>query len=49
MDFGYPRFISEGFPGLNSTINAALHKDGEENITPYQVHAFCLIKSFFMQ
>ncbi|XP_026048023.1 matrix metalloproteinase-20 [Astatotilapia calliptera] len=28
MDFGYPRFISEGFPGLNSTINAALHKDG---------------------
>uniref|UniRef100_A0A3Q0SR73 Matrix metallopeptidase 20b (enamelysin) n=1 Tax=Amphilophus citrinellus TaxID=61819 RepID=A0A3Q0SR73_AMPCI len=28
MDFGYPKYISEGFPGLNSTINAAIHKDG---------------------
>uniref|UniRef100_A0A3Q0T0A0 Matrix metallopeptidase 20b (enamelysin) n=1 Tax=Amphilophus citrinellus TaxID=61819 RepID=A0A3Q0T0A0_AMPCI len=30
MDFGYPKYISEGFPGLNSTINAAIHKDGEK-------------------
>nr|XP_043887396.1 matrix metalloproteinase-20 [Solea senegalensis] len=27
MDFGYPKYISEDFPGVNSTINAALHKD----------------------
>ncbi|XP_053176483.1 matrix metalloproteinase-20-like [Scomber japonicus] len=28
MDFGYPKYISEGFPGINSTINAAFHKEG---------------------
>uniref|UniRef100_A0A3Q2Y5J8 Matrix metallopeptidase 20b (enamelysin) n=1 Tax=Hippocampus comes TaxID=109280 RepID=A0A3Q2Y5J8_HIPCM len=28
MDFGYPKYISEDFPALNSTINAAIHKDG---------------------
>ncbi|KAM9853172.1 stromelysin-1 [Aulostomus maculatus] len=28
MDFGYPKYISEDFPGINSTINAALHKEG---------------------
>ncbi|XP_016887343.2 matrix metalloproteinase-20 [Cynoglossus semilaevis] len=28
MDFGYPKYISEGFPGVNATINAAVHKDG---------------------
>ncbi|XP_061683682.1 transforming growth factor beta regulator 1 [Syngnathoides biaculeatus] len=27
MDFGYPKYISEDFPGLNSTINAAVHKE----------------------
>lgn len=29
MDFGYPKYISEDFPGVNTTINAAVHKDGE--------------------
>ncbi|XP_076000895.1 matrix metalloproteinase-20 [Genypterus blacodes] len=28
MDFGYPKYISEDFPGLNTTINAAIHKEG---------------------
>ncbi|XP_029028165.1 matrix metalloproteinase-20-like [Betta splendens] len=28
MDFGYPKYISEDFPGVNTTINAAFHKDG---------------------
>ncbi|CAL8360900.1 unnamed protein product [Merluccius merluccius] len=28
MDNGYPKFISEDFPGLNTTINAAIHKEG---------------------
>ncbi|XP_042270399.1 uncharacterized protein LOC121898933 [Thunnus maccoyii] len=28
MDFGYPKYISEDFPGLNTTINAAVHKEG---------------------
>ncbi|KAM9318642.1 stromelysin-1-like [Pholidichthys leucotaenia] len=28
MDLGYPQYISESFPGINSTINAAVHKDG---------------------
>ncbi|XP_075905857.1 matrix metalloproteinase-20 [Nelusetta ayraudi] len=28
MDFGYPKYISEDFPGINSTINAAVHKEG---------------------
>ncbi|XP_077467480.1 uncharacterized protein LOC144083466 [Stigmatopora argus] len=27
MDFGYPKYISEDFPGINSTINAAVHKE----------------------
>ncbi|XP_041850930.1 matrix metalloproteinase-20 [Melanotaenia boesemani] len=27
MDFGYPRYISEDFPGVNTTINAAFHKE----------------------
>nr|WKW83402.1 mmp20 [Pampus argenteus] len=27
MDSGYPKYISEGFPGLNTTINAAIHKE----------------------
>lgn len=29
MDFGYPKYISEDFPGVNTTINAAVHKEGE--------------------
>ncbi|XP_053278552.1 matrix metalloproteinase-20 [Pleuronectes platessa] len=28
MDFGYPKYINEDFPGINSTINAAVYKDG---------------------
>ncbi|XP_074535911.1 matrix metalloproteinase-20 [Halichoeres trimaculatus] len=28
MDFGYPKYISEDFPGVNTTINAAVHKEG---------------------
>ncbi|KAG8002166.1 Matrix metalloproteinase-20 [Nibea albiflora] len=28
MDFGYPKYISEDFPGVNTTINAAIHKEG---------------------
>ncbi|KAF7657401.1 hypothetical protein LDENG_00027870 [Lucifuga dentata] len=28
MDIGYPKYISEDFPGLNTTINAAIHKEG---------------------
>ncbi|XP_023126971.2 matrix metalloproteinase-20-like [Amphiprion ocellaris] len=28
MDFGYPKYISERFPGVNATINAAIHKEG---------------------
>uniref|UniRef100_A0A3Q3QP03 Peptidase metallopeptidase domain-containing protein n=1 Tax=Monopterus albus TaxID=43700 RepID=A0A3Q3QP03_MONAL len=28
MDFGYPKNISEGFPGVNATINAAVYKEG---------------------
>ncbi|KAG7223128.1 hypothetical protein INR49_015887 [Caranx melampygus] len=28
MDFGYPKYISEDFPGVNTTINAAFHKEG---------------------
>uniref|UniRef100_A0A8C6KUL9 Matrix metallopeptidase 20b (enamelysin) n=1 Tax=Nothobranchius furzeri TaxID=105023 RepID=A0A8C6KUL9_NOTFU len=27
MDFGYPKYISEDFPGINSTINAAFYKN----------------------
>lgn len=30
MDLGYPKYISEDFPGLNTTINAAFYKDGED-------------------
>lgn len=30
MDFGYPKYISEDFPGVNTTINAAFHKEGEK-------------------
>lgn len=30
MDFGYPKYISDGFPGVNATINAAVHKDGKK-------------------
>uniref|UniRef100_A0A8C2ZJI2 Matrix metallopeptidase 20b (enamelysin) n=1 Tax=Cyclopterus lumpus TaxID=8103 RepID=A0A8C2ZJI2_CYCLU len=29
MDFGYPKYISEDFPGVNATINAAVYKEGE--------------------
>lgn len=29
MDFGYPKYISEDFAGINTTINAAIYKDGE--------------------
>lgn len=29
MDFGYPKYISEDFPGVNTMINAAFYKDGE--------------------
>lgn len=33
MDFGFPKYISEDFPGINATINAAVYKEGEpENI-----------------
>uniref|UniRef100_UPI003AAD47D6 matrix metalloproteinase-20-like n=1 Tax=Centroberyx gerrardi TaxID=166262 RepID=UPI003AAD47D6 len=28
MDIGYPKYISEDFPGLNTTISAAVHKEG---------------------
>ncbi|XP_068440733.1 matrix metalloproteinase-20-like [Clinocottus analis] len=28
MDFGYPKYISEHFPGVNTTINAAVYKEG---------------------
>ncbi|XP_028275005.1 matrix metalloproteinase-20 [Parambassis ranga] len=28
MDFGYPKYISEDFPGVNTTINAAFYKEG---------------------
>uniref|UniRef100_A0A3B4UII6 Matrix metallopeptidase 20b (enamelysin) n=1 Tax=Seriola dumerili TaxID=41447 RepID=A0A3B4UII6_SERDU len=28
MDFGFPKYISEDFPGVNTTINAAVHKEG---------------------
>ncbi|XP_067363858.1 matrix metalloproteinase-20-like [Channa argus] len=28
MDSGYPKSISEDFPGINGTINAAVHKEG---------------------
>ncbi|XP_029923813.1 matrix metalloproteinase-20 [Myripristis murdjan] len=28
MDIGYPKLISEDFPGLNTTISAAIHKEG---------------------
>lgn len=31
MDNGYPKYISDDFPGLNTTINAAIHKEGEIN------------------
>ncbi|XP_017275512.1 matrilysin [Kryptolebias marmoratus] len=27
MDFGYPKYISEDFPGVNATINAAFSKE----------------------
>lgn len=30
MDFGYPKYISEDFPGVNATINAAFYKDSEQ-------------------
>ncbi|KAM3615499.1 uncharacterized protein V6R79_003061 [Siganus canaliculatus] len=29
MDFGYPKYISEDFPGVNTTVNAAVYKEGE--------------------
>lgn len=31
MDFGFPKYIYEDFPGLNTTetINAAFHKAGK--------------------
>uniref|UniRef100_UPI001A9815B7 stromelysin-1-like n=1 Tax=Gasterosteus aculeatus aculeatus TaxID=481459 RepID=UPI001A9815B7 len=28
MDFGFPKYISEDFPGINATINAAVYKEG---------------------
>uniref|UniRef100_A0A8C4GM32 Peptidase metallopeptidase domain-containing protein n=1 Tax=Dicentrarchus labrax TaxID=13489 RepID=A0A8C4GM32_DICLA len=28
MDFGYPKYISEDFPGINTTINATVYKAG---------------------
>ncbi|XP_056139445.1 matrix metalloproteinase-20-like isoform X2 [Lampris incognitus] len=28
MDFGYPKYISDDFPGINTTISAAVHKEG---------------------
>ncbi|KAM8904265.1 matrix metalloproteinase-20 [Spinachia spinachia] len=28
MDFGYPKYIGEDFPGINTTIDAAVHKEG---------------------
>nr|XP_057936493.1 transforming growth factor beta regulator 1 [Doryrhamphus excisus] len=28
MDFGYPKYIIEDFPGLNTTINAAVYNEG---------------------
>ncbi|XP_054649941.1 matrilysin-like isoform X2 [Dunckerocampus dactyliophorus] len=28
MDFGYPKYIIEDFPGLNTTINAAFYHEG---------------------
>ncbi|KAM8853366.1 uncharacterized protein mmp20b [Synchiropus picturatus] len=28
MDFGYPKYVTEDFPGINATINAAYYKDG---------------------
>ncbi|XP_071061274.1 uncharacterized protein [Pseudochaenichthys georgianus] len=28
MDFGYPKYISEDFPGVNTTIDAAVYKEG---------------------
>ncbi|KAK6296596.1 hypothetical protein J4Q44_G00327380 [Coregonus suidteri] len=28
MDAGYPQYISDDFPGLNTTIDAAVYKDG---------------------
>lgn len=30
MDFGYPKDISEDFPGINTTINAAFYKKSEQ-------------------
>lgn len=29
MDFGFPRSISDDFPGVNATINAAFYKRSE--------------------
>ncbi|KAJ3591132.1 hypothetical protein NHX12_009079 [Muraenolepis orangiensis] len=29
MDNGYPKYISDDFPGLNATIHAAIHKEEE--------------------
>lgn len=29
MDFGYPKYTSDNFPGVNATIDSALYKDGE--------------------
>lgn len=37
MDFGFPKYISEDFPGIDSAINAAVHRDGKQHsaITAY--------------
>lgn len=41
MDFGYPKYICEDFPGVNTTINAAFHKDGESD---FDFPVFCEFK-----
>ncbi|KAM7413464.1 hypothetical protein PAMA_020722 [Pampus argenteus] len=54
MDSGYPKYISEGFPGLNTTINAAIHKEGHKYWVVQQLkmksHAGSIYEySFFFQ
>lgn len=44
MDFGYPKYISEDFPGVNTTINAAFYKEGEQIL--HFVQHVCLFVHF---
>uniref|UniRef100_A0A8C6T5U9 Matrix metallopeptidase 20b (enamelysin) n=1 Tax=Neogobius melanostomus TaxID=47308 RepID=A0A8C6T5U9_9GOBI len=48
MDFGYPKYIYEDFPGLNTTetMNAAFHKEGKA-ASVLSIRIFCTAAAFY--